>query len=65
MAPRDQCSWTRERLFLRNQAPAGTTAGYLIVEEDFTTVEPLHTAVPGLFAHHHQGIYIDRRFDEP
>jgi hypothetical protein len=24
----------------------------------------LHTAVPGLFAHHHQGIYIGRCFNK-
>jgi hypothetical protein len=34
------------------------------VEECANTDRPLHTAVPGLLAHHNQGIYIGRRFDE-
>ena len=57
MAPRVQCNWTRVQVFVRSRAPAGATAQALRVEE-------CATAVPGLFAHHHQGIYIGRCLDE-
>jgi hypothetical protein len=52
------------RVFVRSRAPAGATAQAFRVEECANTDRPLHTAVPGLFDHHHQGIYIDRCFDE-
>jgi hypothetical protein len=49
---------------MRSRAPAGATAQALRAEECANTDRPLQTAVPGLFAHHHQGIYIDRCFDK-
>ena len=64
MAPRVQCNWTRVQVLVRSQAPTGATAQALRVEECANTDRPLHTAVPGLFAHHHQGIYIGSCFDE-
>ena len=65
VAPRVQCNWTRVQVFVRSRAPAGATAQALRAEECANTDRPLHTAVPGLFAHHHQGIYIGRCFDKP
>ena len=64
VAPRVQCNWTRVQVFVRSRTPAGATAQALRAEECANTYRPLHTAVPGLFAHHHQGIYIARYFDK-
>jgi hypothetical protein len=64
VAPRVQCNGTRVQVFLRSRAPAGATAQALRAEECANTDRPLHTAVPGLFAHHHEGIYIGRCFDK-
>jgi hypothetical protein len=63
VATRVQCNWTRVQVFVRSRAPAGATAQALRAEECANTDRPLNTAVPGLFAHHHQGIYIGRCFD--
>ena len=51
-------------MFVRSRAPAGATAQALRAEERANTDRPLYTAVPGLFAHHHQGIYIGRCFNK-
>jgi hypothetical protein len=64
VAPRVQCNWTRVQVFVRSRAPADATAQTLRAEECANTDRPLHTSVPKLFAHHRQGIYISRCFDE-
>ena len=51
-------------MFVGSREPAGATAQALRIEECANTDRSLHTAVPGLFAHHHQGIYICRCFDK-